>query len=184
VEKLAEKPLERRVICDVCNRPAEVENIVMYDFLGRRNVPVCQKCDSMLGELYEKSAALRRPKRVTLYTTTTVDVAHMLPGYPGKCRRVHGHSMKYEIWVSGPVNETDGMLVDFKELREVANQFDHHFINDLVDFQPTAENLARFATTEIFEKFPCVETLKVRVHETGSSYAEVQLTRGEYETGL
>ena len=145
---------------------------------------MCVECEQKLRNLFDRSKSLKMPKSVELYTTVTIDIAHMLPSYNGKCKRIHGHSIKCEIWVYGPVDEKSGMLVDFKELRMVADQFDHFYLNDLVSFEPTAENLARFAAAEIFSMFTQVESLKVRVHETESSYAEVSLTRGEYDAEL
>ena len=38
----------------------------------------------------------------------------------------------------------DGMVVDFKQLKNiVCDMLDHRYVNDVVDFNPTAENLAR-----------------------------------------
>jgi 6-pyruvoyltetrahydropterin/6-carboxytetrahydropterin synthase len=43
------------------------------------------------------------------------EAAHSLPRVPEghKCRRVHGHSYKVELRVSGPVDARTGWLIDF-----------------------------------------------------------------------
>jgi len=74
------------------------------------------------------------------------DAAHRLPGYKGPCSRLHGHSWRFEVCVSGPVKE-DGMVVDFVKLKEVVQplleRFDHHNLNRYFEM-PTAENIGKF----------------------------------------
>lgn len=80
------------------------------------------------------------------------EAAHRIPGYPGKCDRLHGHSWIVEAEVTGKTLDSLGMLVDFKlvkkELKEVLDRLDHRYINELPPFDdgviPTAENLAKY----------------------------------------
>lgn len=69
------------------------------------------------------------------------DAAHRLPGYDGKCARVHGHTYSVEVVVNGPVGE-DGFVMDFYHLKEALNavleQFDHRDLNEILP-NPTAE---------------------------------------------
>lgn len=86
----------------------------------------------------------------------TFEAAHQLPEHAGKCIRLHGHSYKLEVTISGPLTQggsSDGMIMDFADLaaiveKEVTGQWDHQFLNDLVPFRTTAENLAQ----EIFSR--------------------------------
>ena len=75
----------------------------------------------------------------------------------GACARpnFHGHSYRCDVTVTGPLDETTGMVVDLGALDqalavEVRDRFDHRNINlDVPEFAdgrlvPTGENLARF----------------------------------------
>ncbi len=72
------------------------------------------------------------------------DAAHALPGYPGKCARVHGHTYQGEMVVQGLVGP-DGFVMDFYRLKTILGtalqDLDHCCLNDLLS-NPTAENIA------------------------------------------
>lgn len=84
------------------------------------------------------------------------EAAHQIPGYPGKCARLHGHNWVVEATVRGSQLDNLGMLIDFKTVKsalmETLNRFDHRFLNELPPFSegetPTAEHLAH----SIFEE--------------------------------
>lgn len=73
----------------------------------------------------------------------------MLPHHPGKCSRMHGHSYRVEVAVSGTLaasGPSTGMVIDFDELSavvrgEVIDALDHTTLNDLMA-NPTAEEIA------------------------------------------
>ncbi len=99
------------------------------------------------------------------------EMAHALEGHDGACNRIHGHSYRLWVTVSGePCGEEGspkrGMVIDFGELKrivaqEIVARFDHAFVvrrtagnSALVDalashyegviavgWQPTSENL-------------------------------------------
>lgn len=79
------------------------------------------------------------------------DSAHNLRGYEGQCENLHGHTYKVQVCYRGSeLNKLD-MLIDFKELKaalsEIISYLDHHYLNDLPEFQaenPTAERIAKF----------------------------------------
>ena len=79
------------------------------------------------------------------------EAAHQIPGYPGKCVRLHGHNWVVEATVQGTKLDALGMLVDFKTVKAALgaalDPFDHRFLNELEPFAsgtaPTAENLSR-----------------------------------------
>jgi 6-pyruvoyltetrahydropterin/6-carboxytetrahydropterin synthase len=86
----------------------------------------------------------------TLVVRARFEAAHDIPGHPGKCARLHGHSYRVEAEFSGHSLNDLGMLVDFGDLKKVINEFlpDHVYLNELLPFTTTAENLARW----IFEQ--------------------------------
>ncbi|TLM79485.1 MAG: 6-carboxytetrahydropterin synthase QueD [Actinobacteria bacterium] len=78
------------------------------------------------------------------------DAAHSLPGYPGECSALHGHTWDVEVTVAGEALDEVGIVYDFKtlkdDLRAVLGRFDHKHLNAVPPFDgigPTAENLAR-----------------------------------------
>lgn len=77
--------------------------------------------------------------------------AHYLRDYPGKCSALHGHNWKVTVAVRGENTGSDGMLLDFgdlkKMMRVVEGELDHRSLNDVGEFagmNPTAENIARY----------------------------------------
>jgi len=83
---------------------------------------------------------------------------HYLRNYKGKCENPHGHNYKA------------GLLLDFKELREVMkdviDRLDHQMINDLEPFtalNPSAENLAKYFYDQANLKLDQVSRGRVRV---------------------
>ncbi len=101
----------------------------------------------------------------------TFEAAHMLEGYDGLCREIHGHSYKLFVTVKGePESDSSspklGMVMDFGDLKRIVNEqivgrLDHSFmmrntlaaeniLNQLsyrfakivlTDYQPTCENM-------------------------------------------
>ncbi|MDR1886122.1 MAG: 6-carboxytetrahydropterin synthase QueD [Synergistaceae bacterium] len=106
----------------------------------------------------------------------TFDAAHNLVKYHGKCERLHGHTYRMAVTVSGRPGE-EGMVMDFAELgdmvkREVVSKFDHSYLNDIIP-QPTAENIARYVFKSLDGHFcglDC-ELRSVQVWETKNSSA-------------
>ncbi len=94
--------------------------------------------------------------RYQLTVVTEFAAAHTLRDYPGACSRLHGHNWKVETEAVATQLNAIGMAVDFKVLKkaakEVGDQMDHYYLNDLVPFKetnPTAENIAAYMYHEI-----------------------------------
>ncbi|MGQ0763239.1 MAG: 6-carboxytetrahydropterin synthase QueD [Acidobacteriota bacterium] len=107
--------------------------------------------------------------------------AHQLRGYRGKCENLHGHNYKIEIYARGKELNNIGLLVDFVELKQAADDLvtylDHKNLNELEPFvveqNPSAENVARFVLEKLAAKIndDRVQIYKVRCFETPTSVA-------------
>ena len=97
------------------------------------------------------------------------EACHKIPGHP-ICGKLHGHSYKIGISLSGVYNSTEGMLVDFGEIKKIVNQFDHSYLNDRFKF-PSAENLAIYLSLKILRLNRDVMEVTVTVYETESACA-------------
>jgi 6-pyruvoyltetrahydropterin/6-carboxytetrahydropterin synthase len=105
------------------------------------------------------------------------EAAHQLSGMPDghQCARLHGHSYQVEIFLASNATDSRGMVKDYGELEPFAeyvkSRFDHRFINEEVDFNPTAENLARHFYFWIQGEHGDWPLLAVRVRETEKTAA-------------
>ena len=106
-----------------------------------------------------------------IFKEFTFEAAHLLPNVPPdhKCARLHGHSFRVEIHVTGPLEPELGWVVDFSEIKRafkpLYEQLDHHYLNEVDGLEnPTTEVLARW----IWERLqPGLNGLsRVVVHET------------------
>jgi 6-pyruvoyltetrahydropterin/6-carboxytetrahydropterin synthase len=89
-----------------------------------------------------------------MYEVTVEDTfaaGHYLRNYKGKCENPHGHNYKVRVTLAGKQLDKAGLLLDFKDLREVMkhviDRLDHRMINDIAPFtelNPSAENLAKY----------------------------------------
>ena len=81
-----------------------------------------------------------------MYTLTLnhkFDAAHKLESYKGPCANIHGHTWRVKIKIV-TAKLIDDMIIDFKVLKtEIDEKFDHQYINAKVDYNPTAENIAK-----------------------------------------
>lgn len=130
------------------------------------------------------------------------DMAHVLKGYDGPCRNIHGHSYELRVTVKGePINDPrspkNGMVMDLHDLKclvneQIVNQLDHAFVVSsampadflqivqrdfekvvVVDYQPTSENLILDMVNRLQEVLPQqVNLYKVMLQETPGSYVE------------
>lgn len=134
------------------------------------------------------------------------EASHHLPNHRGKCRRPHGHSYRLEVSLRGPIIEapgesSDGMVMDFEDLKEIVNHciieslsdsvprgteaapvekggMDHNDLNALTGIRTTAENLVHWIWDALVSGGVREELLyRVRLWETAKGYAEI--TRAE-----
>ena len=80
-----------------------------------------------------------------------ISAAHYLTlDYESKCANLHGHNWIIDIYLRSETLDKNGMVMDFTHIkRTIEDKFDHKVINDVVDFNPTAENLAKYICDEL-----------------------------------
>ena len=77
--------------------------------------------------------------------------AHRLNlNYESKCANLHGHNWIVTVWCKSKTLDDNGMVMDFTHIkREIQDKLDHKFLNDVVPFNPTAENIAKWVCEQI-----------------------------------
>lgn len=128
--------------------------------------------------------------------------AHRLPSYQGNCARLHGHTGRLEVEVSGGSTggaAYPGIVVDFHELKRVmaviVEELDHAFLNDVINdprygewarqhlpaltdeqgntvHAPTSENMVLWVEYRLRSLYPDLQVVRIRWWESPSSYAE------------
>lgn len=81
-------------------------------------------------------------------------------------RRIHGHSYHAEVWLSGPLDPTTGMVVDLGHLRkslgDLRERLDHHMLDEVPDLgPPTLENLCLFIAKAMPDLGPQLTRVRV-----------------------
>ncbi len=70
--------------------------------------------------------------------------------YRSKCENLHGHNWVITIYCRAEHLNEDGMVIDFKHIKNrIHGYLDHGNFNELLPFNPTAENIARWVTEQI-----------------------------------
>lgn len=117
-----------------------------------------------------------------IFREFTFEAAHRLPHVPEghKCGRLHGHSYRIGLHVTGPVDEDAGWVLDFADLKvawaPLDGQLDHRYLNEVDGLaNPTSENVARWIWDRLV---PTLPLLAVTVRETCTSGC---VYRGEQE---
>lgn len=86
-----------------------------------------------------------------------ISAAHQLSlPYESKCRCLHGHNWIITVECKAQELNESGMVVDFTEIKRiVCGTLDHAVLNDVLPFNPTAENIARWIVGSIPQCYRC-----------------------------
>ena len=100
--------------------------------------------------------------------------AHFLKEYKGKCEKIHGHSFQVEIEVEVTELDKIGIGIDFTEIKQKLSEIlpDHTLLNEVYEFNPSAENLARNFFHELKKLFPLKKVTVWESEDASATYSE------------
>src|SRR5262245_46364975 len=106
--------------------------------------------------------------RVELFREYRFEAAHQLPKVPPghRCARLHGHSYRVEVAVSGPLDVEAGWLIDFYDMDRVVqpliDALDHQLLNDVAGLEnPTSERLCQHLWRKLASSLPGLSVITV-----------------------
>jgi 6-pyruvoyltetrahydropterin/6-carboxytetrahydropterin synthase len=109
-----------------------------------------------------------------IFNVFHLESARRLPHLPEEhpCSRVHGHSFRLEVHVSGPLDEKLGWVLDFADVEKawapIHTALDHRYLNDVPGLDnPTSEILAMWIWDKLKPALPGLS--KIIVQETANS---------------
>ncbi|OQY44940.1 MAG: 6-carboxytetrahydropterin synthase QueD [Desulfobacteraceae bacterium 4572_87] len=106
--------------------------------------------------------------------------AHQLRALVGGCENLHGHNWKVEVTVIGNTLGDDGLLMDFRVIKEhtkeIIDDLDHKYLNEIGAFksmEPSSENIAHHIFKTLSDRLEVdgVRVSKVTAWESESACA-------------
>lgn len=86
--------------------------------------------------------------------------------YESKCANLHGHNWIITVYCKAEMLNKDGMVMDFKHIKQkIHGYLDHGNLNELLPFNPTAENIAKWIVAQFSECY------KAKVQESEGNIA-------------
>ena len=80
-----------------------------------------------------------------------ISASHRLTlDYDSKCTGMHGHNWVVTVYCQAERLDNNGMVTDFSHIKSlIKEKLDHKVLNDVVPFNPTAENLAKWVVDTV-----------------------------------
>lgn len=111
----------------------------------------------------------------TVSKSFTFEASHRLRtdllGPAHKCCRLHGHSYRIRVYCSSKELDQRGFVVDYADISRAVEplvaMLDHQFLNDILPFHTTAENIAEWLYNNL--KGPLPTLSRVDVYETAKT---------------
>lgn len=105
------------------------------------------------------------------------DAAHRLRlGYDSPCQRLHGHTFDVKVDIQTDELNDDGMVIDFKKIKAIINELDHQCLNDILKFNPTAENISKYLYDRIYSLMKdALIIMKVEIWESPNASITYQV---------
>jgi 6-pyruvoyltetrahydropterin/6-carboxytetrahydropterin synthase len=102
--------------------------------------------------------------------------AHFLKEYKGKCEKMHGHTFEVEVQIKVPELDDTGIGIDFTEIKQTLTGIlpDHSLLNEIYDFNPSAENLARHFYGALKKTYAVKEVTVWESEDASATYSEDQ----------
>lgn len=104
-----------------------------------------------------------------IFKEFTFEAAHRLPHVPAghKCARLHGHSFRVAIHVTGPLAAPEGWVMDFTDIKTafapIRDRLDHYYLNEIEGLEnPTSENLALWIWQRLAPRLSGLSKIVVR----------------------
>jgi len=114
-----------------------------------------------------------RRLKAEVIRTFRFEAAHSLPAAPEghKCRRIHGHSYRIDVHVTGELDPQSGWVIDFGKIKRlvepIIEALDHRCLNDIPGLEnPTSELLAKYLWDRIAPVLKGVSAITVWESET------------------
>lgn len=97
-----------------------------------------------------------------------ISAAHNLKlDYESKCENLHGHNWNITVYLKSEKLDQNGMVMDFTIIKKrIVERMDHKYLNEVFDFNPTAENIAYWVQQELGDK-----CYRVEVEESANNLA-------------
>ena len=125
------------------------------------------------------------------------EAAHRQYGDTSKCGYLHGHNWAVDIYVDSDTILPVGYIIDFKDLKEVIDVYDHKVLlkedDPLCDvlekagqkvmrlpLNPTCECLSLILIKDIAKVIPSFQTIKIVVHENEKSNAATKASYADF----
>ena len=103
-----------------------------------------------------------------LRKTFQFEAAQLLPRLPRshKCRRLHGHSFKVDVVITGECDPKLGWVMDYADIsaafKPLWKRLDHRYLNEIAGLEnPTSENIALWIWKRLKPKLPMLSEVVV-----------------------